>query len=821
MKNLTLFDAIQPTLVFEEKRFKLPDNCFAPMYFWTWLSPVTKQSIVEQIDEMVKQNIRALTIVAHPSTFDTILMRSSMSPEYLSDEFFELVRFAVEYGVSKGITFWLYDEGGWRSGMASGQVVKALPKMAEKMISDRKIKLKKGEKYQAGEHVIATYYNGDRVTQAFTAEEDCEVTEYYLYFLTNGDTDPSEPESVDKFIELTHERYKQYVGEYFGKDISIMFTDEPRSRFPGYVYGFEEKFLERYGYDIRDYLPEIMKTKNECYTGEVYSNDLGIGDKVRMDFCRLNGELFRDSLLKKQKEWNEKNGLLGGGHFGQDHGPMSDPLQSRTNIVDVLRQMAVPGVDTIWRQIMPDYKDFLVEEYGAFKNSFFPRFASSAAHENGTNLALSECFGVYGCGTTMDQMRYVLNYQLVRGINLFCFQARCSESTREEYFLDAEKYIPFNDYVTRACYINSIGESCIDTAVYLPENDICAGAKLKIHATNHLETVGKRLERSGIEFDIIEDYGIENAILEDDGIVIGKRKYKHVYIPNNRYMSESVREKLAPYLTEASPVCQSSAGFEALRVAKRKSQKEEIYYCYNEGCSKLATELTFESDKRFLYELDLKNGNIYLVLCKVNGNKKSFSITLVQGESKAFVLSNDILETVENGETANYEKQIVCKDFTAKKVKEFTFDLQGMYKQNIENDEFTQIELGDWRKKFGEDFSGYILYRTKVCLDETPKGSLLLDLGKVASSAEIKVNEKYVGATYVEPMRLVIDKKYFKKGENILDITLINTVANTRCISDVYKDEKSKALGLFHYMSLEFEKESLESGLFGPVVLKY
>ena len=72
-------------------------------------------------------------------------------------------------------------------------------------------------------------------------------------------------------------------------------------------------------------------------------------------------------------------------------------------------------MDVIWRQI-----DIPKDGRGpcAEGNGFFPRFASSAAAQAGRKYALSESFAIHGQGTTGDEMRYVINFQLVRGISI-------------------------------------------------------------------------------------------------------------------------------------------------------------------------------------------------------------------------------------------------------------------------------------------------------------------------------------------------------------------------------------------------------------------
>src|ERR1035441_8063591 len=71
-----------------------------------------------------------------------------------------------------------------------------------------------------------------------------------------------------------------------------------------------------------------------------------------------------------------------------------------------MRYVQMPGIDTIGNQIWPD------------KISDFPKYASSAAHIFGRPRAFTESFAGYNPAPTLDQARWVLNQQLVRGINM-------------------------------------------------------------------------------------------------------------------------------------------------------------------------------------------------------------------------------------------------------------------------------------------------------------------------------------------------------------------------------------------------------------------
>ena len=130
---------------------------FSPIYTWAWNLPVTREGIRARIDGMREAGIRAFYILPLPSEFRPTWMITSLTPAYLSDEFFDLVRYAVEYAAGQGMRCWLYDEGGWPSGGACGQVVKALPDTVRKTVASRPVTLGAGEAYKPAGDAVAAF----------------------------------------------------------------------------------------------------------------------------------------------------------------------------------------------------------------------------------------------------------------------------------------------------------------------------------------------------------------------------------------------------------------------------------------------------------------------------------------------------------------------------------------------------------------------------------------------------------------------------------------------------------------------------------------
>jgi hypothetical protein len=110
-----------------------------------------------------------------------------------------------------------------------------------------------------------------------------------------------------------------------------------------------------------------------------------------------------------------------------------------------------------------------------------------------------------------------------------------------------------------------------------------------------------------------------------------------------------------------------------------------------------------------------------------------------------------------------------------------------------------KIALGDWAKIDGLlSYSGGARYRKTVTIPDS--GKVVLDLGGVAASAEVRVNGKTAGVLVSPPWRLDITK-FVELGGNSIEVLVHNTLAN-------------------HYTSIPTSyRGKTTSGLLGPVKL--
>ena len=132
-------------------------SSYHPAYAWLWNSTITKEGIRAQIEEMYEAGIRAFYIIGEPKEFRPDRRRTYLSPDYLSEAYVELVYYAFQVAEEQGMYTWLYNEGGFPSGMACGQIRKAHPELAQKTIVSEKVLVLADTVYAEPEGCLATF----------------------------------------------------------------------------------------------------------------------------------------------------------------------------------------------------------------------------------------------------------------------------------------------------------------------------------------------------------------------------------------------------------------------------------------------------------------------------------------------------------------------------------------------------------------------------------------------------------------------------------------------------------------------------------------
>ncbi len=356
--------------------------------------------------------------------------RVGLATPYLGKDYMDSLRAAVEECEKLGLRPWLYDEDRWPSGAAGGLVTKdpryRMRKLVfledgEKMnttVRDAHDAVYEAEADEGGEMTLAWFalkFDGEIMTSYRRIGENDALKDGEKKFRAfrqttpagnpwfNGQTylDTMNPDAVAEFIRVTHEAYKKEFGNYFGKVIPGIFTDEPtysRSNFQAessmpWTDRLPEAYEAKTGKSLIDEIPLLFYRLN----GEPFA-------KVRVDFFDTAADLFHHSFMKQIGDWCEANNLAFTGHL----------LEEDT----VIRQTCTCG------SAMRGYEyetapgiDLLTEHENIFDTA---KQCTSVAHQFMKPYRLSETYGCTGWDFPFFGHKALGDWQYALGINFRC-----------------------------------------------------------------------------------------------------------------------------------------------------------------------------------------------------------------------------------------------------------------------------------------------------------------------------------------------------------------------------------------------------------------
>ena len=798
---------------FNINKFISPDVSFAPVYIWVWNDICTREIIDIQLAEMQNLGIRAFYILPEPKEFRPNSMPTNLEPEYLSDEYFQLCAYAFEQSKKLGMNCWIYDEGGWPSGSACGKVIKDHPEFAKQALKVYEHNFSAGEIYKKTKSdIIASFINDrDMISEGYIFDKNTAVTEYVAEKGNGSYPDLLNKNATDYFIEITHKKY------LLSSNVTAVFTDEPKAPADAFNDELAQRYEAMYGESILPHLPLIMKRIT------VTEENVHILHRW-YDLC---SEMFCEKFMLPCKKWANDNGLAFTGHLDKDHHPLGCiDGGNNFNLMRALRCLDIPGIDVICRQLYPDNQIRKKDDMNGY-NGFFPRYASSAAAHNGTKLAMSEILGVAGAAVSYDIMRFTVGYLAVRGINIFNLfnfpLGRKDALLAQELpiFTENQPYYKhlnlFNQYMERLSYVSSLGERVCKTALYYPVCDIQGRLNAEAVAKT-FDELGRALEDKTVDFDIIDDDVILSAEISNGYICIGNAKYQHIIIPDGAFIPQKVQNILNEFIcnggtvsydiADAKPVIQVNNS--GLRAMHRKAENAEIFCLLRESGNAPDYQVSLPAENGYL--LNLENGKLQHFKAK-NG---ILNLSLAVGETAVILLTEEISDAEDIKEFK--EKTEISNQFMISKDIELIFNENGF--DNVKHAEkASHITLGDWSGLIGSSYSGSCIYKTTFDLPDNKVGKEgEIDLGKVHFSASVYLNNQYLGTAFMTPYKLKIPCGVLEKN-NILKVIVTNMSANQYVHTDYFSKWSIKELSPYFETEIEYAKDLVSGGLYGPVVI--
>jgi len=514
-----------------EEIFRDPPSEYRPAPFWFWNHRLEKGMLELQIAQMKEKGLGGFVMHA----------RHGLETPYLSDEWFECIRFCSEKARVLGMVAWAYDERDWPSGPAGGRVI-ADPANRMSYIRFVEEQVEGPATMAFGPDVVCAYVAGPGKTLQRVDGDEWAVPEgawrvakavrfecpAILWLESYLDT--LNPNACGVFIRSTYDLYEEKLGGLRELGLAGFFTDEPAlSTYPDdltripWTDAFPDAFLEIKNYDLLDKLPDLFSP------GES-------GAQVRYDYWDVATRLFENAFFKPIHDWCEQRGLKLIGHpLGEE--PLFFQFRCIGNIFPYLKHMHMPGMDHLT----------ITVGKGA-PLAMTPKLIASAALLAGRERTMSETFGESGWQLSLREMKWMADWQMANGINYFIPHAfyysvagrRKKDSPPSEFFQAPywPRYREFADYLARTTAVLTGGEHVAKIALLYPMSSICADFVPGNDVPEGVQAVeqafaplGEMLLGIHRDFVLLDEADFVNAEARGDGFRVNGLEFRALVLP--------------------------------------------------------------------------------------------------------------------------------------------------------------------------------------------------------------------------------------------------------------------------------------------------
>ncbi len=558
-----------------------------------------KESNMEELFKNPPYEYRMLQIIHHyydkdlAKNYDTLgyggVVANVSFDNYLeSEEAWDKFLDCMNSFREKGMIFWIYDERGYPSGKAGGLTLRDHPEYEALGVlfaktegkGTLKHRMPFGEKILDPISVIAVPVQGDnydlgkkvdltdgvrkgQVEISWDAPDGkwCIMSFNldYAYEGTHCVVNYSDPlpyinimdrNAVARFIELTHEAYKERCGDALKDYVKAFFTDEPSlmtlylkkqdGLFPPipWCWDFADQFKSRYGYDILPELPHLF---------------MDIDEKthyIRLHFWKVVSELIEENFYKQIQDWCRANGTESSGHALCEeqifwHAAFEGDLYRD------LRRMDIPGIDMLSSN---------PTQLARSNQIPVPKFLSSVTHIAGRELCMSETSShvqtVNKLPCSFEQRIGTINWQYVLGLTCVT-----SYYGLKEFDLEKGELNTFNDHIGRLGVMLTDGKHIADVAVfypiqsfweaYIPTSDIAYANPFGDKAqriNSEFGAVSHELLANQRDFDYVDDQAILESEISEGSLNVAGESFKCVVLPNACVMTADVYEKIEAFV---------------------------------------------------------------------------------------------------------------------------------------------------------------------------------------------------------------------------------------------------------------------------------
>jgi hypothetical protein len=348
----------------EKQVFADPGTAYGGVALWMLNDKLEPEEIARQLEGLYKAGWGAVIT----RTFN------GLRTEYLSEEWMQILQQIVMQAAQHDMKVW------FQAGYMPSGIPNLDPAMAHRVLARRE----KAERAQEDERVLA--------------EDD-----FYVYVERKllHVLDLLNPAAVGDYLKNAYEEtWLTRFGQEFGGTVETVWVDEPHFRPPLLPWSKElpSRFEAKWGYAVTDHLPSLF-----AETGDF--------KKVRHHYWRTVSEMLLESYFERVSNWCREHNVRFSGHLmGED--TLNNQIAWTGAAMPCYEYMQLPGIDHLTMSLTwPSGKKFILT----------PKQCSSASHQLGKDLILSEMYGVSSQGITFEDRKQIAEWLCVLGINYRCY----------------------------------------------------------------------------------------------------------------------------------------------------------------------------------------------------------------------------------------------------------------------------------------------------------------------------------------------------------------------------------------------------------------
>lgn len=688
----------------------------------------------------------------------------------------------------------------------------------------------------------------------------CVSFETYDFGARNEYINYIDEKSVRVLIDAIYEPHYAHYKDEFGKTISGFFSDEPG------FYNVDDFSMcdsigrKKMALPWSDELLSCMDQISDNWRQTLpylwmNAEEKAISAQARREYMNQVSSLYSRNFSKQLGRWCEDHNVEYIGHVIEDNNEHARLGCGTGHYFRAMEGQHMAGIDTIGGQILPGnpYANRHGVAHiinGQFNHFGLAKMGASAAQidpkKNGRLMC--EAFGAYGWNFGVRNIKWLVDYLLVEGVNHFVphafsmanypdddcpphFYAR-GNNPQFRFFAETMKY------ANRMCDILNGGKNVPVVALVYPAEHEWMENSMEI------QVPGRVLQENQIDYEILpidalvnrEKYGTK---IRDNKLIVNERSMEMLLVPETEFVdpnlaqfiieaaasglevafiesapkqvvaaSADVYDKLMRScrvirLADLAPDLKASGKYDISLSSEAKNllyyhynSDEDIYFLFNSSVSEsIKTEITLKSSETFV-AYDGWKDEYRMIPQQTEGGRTTLAITLAPYESLMLTTNRKVNAVCVSETIAVTDSMDISADWEFAMAKALDYPKMS---ESMKLEKLIPVSQIDF------EFAGIMRYEKRVALHEIPS-RMIFSAEHIYEVAELFVNGKSAGVKVTPGYEWNITD-LVEEGENSIVIEVANTPTR----------DSLKNPGIFGPA-----REILEpSGMFGRVELRY